>query len=982
MNKIERIEYLDEKQNAELLLYRRISLASALLFLIWLIWAATGYRGLVNLLFGAALLLAHIGFLIIYISHGKLKAPPVMAFALVLLCFLAVQLHVWHFAIMVSPLLVSLIPSLEIPLFKDRRSTRMVVTSILEYSLLLVVASYYFPIRRQYFNIVEWYSVPAILILCLWVICFWQMPDLRKIILRMARSKRWRSNLRKSFLLFLFAGLWIKYLLDLVKLRDSIVIVQYLFPSIALGLFLIYFFLGRFKGSLSRKIFNTLWYVTLIAFLCFLARNLNFLTLAGTNYYRSGLLITSIQLWQFQFGSFIFWLLLVMTYTVLQIEFKIIQAATQYAQRYPLWNKTQRLLRSRFTRYSVFAAILWISVTLLRESSILEPLFSRERSIKFWFPTDRESIWSKSFGMILTHNVRLEGYSLKQYLTVCDTLVPWFEAQGVRAVVIAFDHRSPHFEDTIGINLLKKLNRYRSVLFSVEPKKRSDDPWIDHPVLDYYNIPWYANTLQVSEDTHVSYYRPYGYRHTVTGEPKVDIAFASLARINNDTTFYHPRYEDNHVTVSNIRIPVNGEGLAPINYHVNHEILLYDKLEANYYRNSSLMYQPKIVFIEWQNPEPIQDINKGEASWGYQYYARYSLDQYYFIMKGILNNAFIIPLNGWIPFSIFLVIVICALIFMKYPNRVAFPISALLFFIIFLTGYILAYEWAYDLSLTEPIVATLLSMLVFPVLRISDDRRVAEERRRSIEEAEKLRLLEELRAAHDMQMGLMPVSDPVIEGFDISGRCIPASEVGGDYFDYLWMNEEKTKFGIAIADVSGHAMKAAITAVMTSGMIYREIGNNKSPKEILTNINTPMYLKTTKNTFTALSIAVLDLDKKMLTLSNAGQTQPILKRGNTTSFLKVDGNRYPLGVKEQVEYSEMKIQLQPDDLLVFYTDGIVEAMNEKKELYGFERLEQKIQNLANGSAKEILEAMLSDVEKFVGSTKPHDDMTVVVVKVL
>lgn len=252
----------------------------------------------------------------------------------------------------------------------------------------------------------------------------------------------------------------------------------------------------------------------------------------------------------------------------------------------------------------------------------------------------------------------------------------------------------------------------------------------------------------------------------------------------------------------------------------------------------------------------------------------------------------------------------------------------------------------------------------------------------NLEMIDKVALQNELNTAHDMQMGLMPMSDPDIEGYEISGKCFPANEVGGDYFDYLWMNEGKTKFGIAIADVSGNAMKAAITAVMTSGMIYREIGKDQSPKEILTNINTPIYLKTTKSTFTAMSIAVIDTEKKTLTLSNAGQTQPILKRSGETRFLKVEGNRFPLGIVERVTYDEMTIGLQPDDLIVFYTDGLVEETNSQKELYGFERLEQKIHTLGQETSKEIIETVIKEVESFTGSDKPHDDMTVVVVKVL
>jgi serine phosphatase RsbU (regulator of sigma subunit)/streptogramin lyase len=255
-------------------------------------------------------------------------------------------------------------------------------------------------------------------------------------------------------------------------------------------------------------------------------------------------------------------------------------------------------------------------------------------------------------------------------------------------------------------------------------------------------------------------------------------------------------------------------------------------------------------------------------------------------------------------------------------------------------------------------------------------------RRRVNAKLEKARILNELKAAHDMQMGLMPKSDPVVPGFDISGICQPAEEVGGDYFDYVWLDAKKTKFGIAIVDVSGKAMKGAMTAVMTSGMIYSEIGDNHSPREILQKINKPMYLKTDRQIFTAMSFAVIDTQSNFLTFSSAGQTRPILKRDGEIQYLEVEGMHFPLGIQENVEYGEVTVQLQPGDLLIFYTDGVPEAMNEKQELFDFERLESVIRQVPISiRATELIEKLFSEVRRFSGAAKQHDDMTLVVVKV-
>lgn len=240
----------------------------------------------------------------------------------------------------------------------------------------------------------------------------------------------------------------------------------------------------------------------------------------------------------------------------------------------------------------------------------------------------------------------------------------------------------------------------------------------------------------------------------------------------------------------------------------------------------------------------------------------------------------------------------------------------------------------------------------------------------------------ELKTAHDMQMGLMPKEDPKIDGFEISGRCLPANEVGGDYFDYVWLDQKKTKLGIAIADVSGKAMKAAITAVMTSGMIYREIGGNDTPRSILKKINRPMYLKTDRQVFTALSFAVLDIKKKVLAFSNAGQTQPILLRNGESSYIKVKGARLPLGIMEEQDYKEAAIRLKRGDVLLFYTDGLPEATDGNHQLLGFEAVEEELKTHQSRSAAEIVQSMTELVSRHTGKIEQHDDMTVVVVRVL
>jgi ligand-binding sensor domain-containing protein len=242
----------------------------------------------------------------------------------------------------------------------------------------------------------------------------------------------------------------------------------------------------------------------------------------------------------------------------------------------------------------------------------------------------------------------------------------------------------------------------------------------------------------------------------------------------------------------------------------------------------------------------------------------------------------------------------------------------------------------------------------------------------------------ELKTAHDAQMSIMPQTDPEIPGFDISGICLPANEVGGDFFDYIWMDQEKTRLLIVIGDVSGKAMKSAMIAIMTSGMLYSKTDDTHSIEEIMAHLNRLMYHKTEKQMFTALCLALLDIKTREITISNAGLNEPFLKTRLGVKIIQSIGAKYPLGSVEQVTYTSQKIELASGDVLILFTDGVPEAFNHSKNMYGEDRLHNLIQdmNTATLSACEIKEKIIKDVKRFAGLTQQHDDMAVVVVKTL
>jgi len=234
----------------------------------------------------------------------------------------------------------------------------------------------------------------------------------------------------------------------------------------------------------------------------------------------------------------------------------------------------------------------------------------------------------------------------------------------------------------------------------------------------------------------------------------------------------------------------------------------------------------------------------------------------------------------------------------------------------------------------------------------------------------------ELQDAHDMQMSLMPKYPPNIQGFDIAGFSKPAREVGGDFFDYFITRDGKT--GTAIADVSGKGLKAAMSAVLTNGMLHTESKIHTSCSEILTALNDSLCPRMMKMMFTALGLAIIEDDT--LSIANAAQPYPIIKRQREAFEFRTDTD-LPLGMARNIKYPEQQLIIQSGDTIIFYTDGIIEAENESGEIYGIELLLQFISIMDAGmSSEETIKAIMDDVTAFSGGAEQYDDMTIVVVK--
>jgi len=246
------------------------------------------------------------------------------------------------------------------------------------------------------------------------------------------------------------------------------------------------------------------------------------------------------------------------------------------------------------------------------------------------------------------------------------------------------------------------------------------------------------------------------------------------------------------------------------------------------------------------------------------------------------------------------------------------------------------------------------------------------------ENLEKQRMEEELNIAKDLQMSMLPATCPEIKGFQIAAHSEPAMEVGGDFYDFIQM--ENDCLGIVVGDVTGKSVSGALVMSAARSVFRLLSEGNLGVGEIMTRANhrTKQDIKT--GMFVALLYAVLDADNQVLKMCSAGQTQPIhisSKTGNAV-LVQTEGDTFPLGILDEADYQETQIRIAPGDKIILYTDGIVEAMNVDKEMYGFDRLLSVVTEARQMDADALLKEILAKVADFVGQAKQHDDITLIV----
>jgi serine phosphatase RsbU (regulator of sigma subunit) len=268
------------------------------------------------------------------------------------------------------------------------------------------------------------------------------------------------------------------------------------------------------------------------------------------------------------------------------------------------------------------------------------------------------------------------------------------------------------------------------------------------------------------------------------------------------------------------------------------------------------------------------------------------------------------------------------------------------------------------------------------LLALSSQIAVAIENARLFQESlEKQRMDEELAIARDLQTSMLPAACPEIKGFKIAALSIPAREVGGDFFDFIEMGADKV--GFVIGDVTGKSVSGALV-MSASRSVFRMLSEQElTVSESMMHANRRLKKDVKSGLFVALLYAVLDSQDQTLTLCSAGQTQPVLMSAKTgvATLVETRGDTFPLGILDESNYEETRVQLSPGDKVVFYTDGIVEAKNEQEEIFGFDRLLDVVQKARVISAEALLKEILDKVNQFVGDAAQYDDLTAIVVGV-
>lgn len=250
--------------------------------------------------------------------------------------------------------------------------------------------------------------------------------------------------------------------------------------------------------------------------------------------------------------------------------------------------------------------------------------------------------------------------------------------------------------------------------------------------------------------------------------------------------------------------------------------------------------------------------------------------------------------------------------------------------------------------------------------------------------ADQERIQQEMHLAKEIQQTLLPAGFPDMQGYEIASYYESAKEVGGDYYDFVDVDRDQT--GVVVADVSGKGVPGSLVMTMIRTALRTEARGISSAAEVLAKVNNFVIGDIRKGMFVTLFYTILDSRKRRVTFASAGHNPMILYRSSTKKTYYLNPKGFPVGIsvsekdlfRKSIE--DDTIQLTKGDIILCYTDGITEAMNSKRELFGEERLLEVIRKYGHLRAKQFTEKLKEELLSFTEGQVQYDDITFVVIK--
>jgi sigma-B regulation protein RsbU (phosphoserine phosphatase) len=275
------------------------------------------------------------------------------------------------------------------------------------------------------------------------------------------------------------------------------------------------------------------------------------------------------------------------------------------------------------------------------------------------------------------------------------------------------------------------------------------------------------------------------------------------------------------------------------------------------------------------------------------------------------------------------------------------------------TGYFTEYHQRFLMTLASRIASSLVNAELYA--------QVAENERR---------LEREMKIAREIQRQLMPDEVPSIPPLQMAVLFKPVAQLGGDLYD--WINFDDGRLAIVIGDVAGKGAPAALYGALSSGVIRTRAGRKYPPGQMLELVNKTLYQRPIEGQFVAVTYAIYDPKSQTVALSNSGLPYPLLVRKGQPTFLDVGG--IPLGLFSDSKYEETSLELHAGDVLVFYSDGVIEMRNDTGEEFGLRRLAEIVRSNHEKTPEEIVKSVSAALADFIGRVRPNDDRTMIVVR--